>query len=245
MHSDSQSLVESRIEKIVQNTQAGVLPLSEQKHIRMDKSVFDAEVTTSTIFFDNQHAAQSIIWDITQRKDEEQRLKYLATHDYLTDLPNRFLFQDRLNQSISKSLRSSSSLAILYLDLDNFKEINDAFGHSNGDKVLQQIGTTLQYVVRESDTVARIGGDEFVILLNNLGDQRNATLVAEKILQSFSVPIIIQEKEIYLSWSIGISIFPTDGQNAQFLLQAANAAMYHAKEEGKNRFSFYAADMRS
>jgi diguanylate cyclase (GGDEF)-like protein len=136
-------------------------------------------------------------------------------------------------------------LAILYLDLDSFKEINDAFGHSSGDQVLRQIGNTLQNVVRESDTVARIGGDEFVILLENLGDPRNAALVAEKILQSFSVPIIIQEKEIYLSWSIGISLFPNDGQDAQFLLQAADAAMYHAKEEGKNRFSFYASDMRS
>lgn len=244
-HPDSHDLIQKRIDKVSAANHTEDLPRSEQKHVRLDKSEFDAEVVTSMIIFDGKRAGQSVIRDITTRKDEEQRLKYLATHDYLTALPNRFLFQDRLTQTLNKSMRMQTPIAVFYLDLDNFKEINDAFGHSSGDQVLQQVGNTLQGVLRDSDTVARIGGDEFVILIDDLVDPRNAAMVANKILQAFSKPILVQDKEVFLGLSIGISIFPNDGQDAQFLLQAADAAMYHAKEEGKSRFSFYSVDMRS
>ncbi|HBY09288.1 MAG TPA: hypothetical protein DEH22_16475 [Chloroflexi bacterium] len=238
-------LVVERMNQLRGKNQIPSLPLAEQKHIRLDQTVFDAEVTTSSIIFDGKAAAQSIIRDITQRKDEEQRLKYLATHDFLTDLPNRFLFQDRINQTLLRSKRDQHRLAVLYLDLDNFKAINDAFGHSSGDFVLQLIAESLRGTLRETDTIARIGGDEFVILIESITDLPNAALVANKILQSFKRPITIQEKEVQLTLSIGISIYPDDGLDAQQLLQAADAAMYRAKDEGKNRFKFYASEMRS
>jgi diguanylate cyclase (GGDEF)-like protein/PAS domain S-box-containing protein len=244
-HPDMHEHIQSRLEILQSEGDYSNMPVSEQKHLRIDQSVFNAEVTTSSIFFDGELAAQSIIRDITERKDEEQRLQYLASHDYLTDLPNRFYFQNQLNHCISRSFQGETIIAVLYLDIDNFKEINDAFGHGDGDLVMQQVADILRQNLHDLDMVARIGGDEFVILMDDLDDPRNAALVANKILQLFSHPLTVQDRQVFLTLSIGISIFPNDGHDAHVLLQSADAAMYHAKGEGKNRFSFYSADMRS
>ena len=244
VHPDSRAMARARLQKTKNEDHSVVLPLSEQRHIRINKTFFDAEVVTSTIFFDGQFAAQTVSRDITSRKEKENRLKYQATHDYLTGLPNRFLFEDRLEQALSKAKRQKTFVAVLYIDLDNFKSINDAMGHGAGDLVLQKLSQEIRSALRESDTIARIGGDEFVVLLDDLKEERAAVLVANNILQAFLVTIDVQGRDISLRASMGISIYPRDGSDAQFLMQASDAAMYHAKNEGKNRFMLYSSDMR-
>jgi len=241
-HPDSHLLAQSRLQKVSEREQ--ILPLVEQTMIRFDQRVFQAEVITSSVFFAGDYVAQTIVRDITRRKKEENALRYRATHDQLTGLPNRFLFQDRLEHALANAKRSHSVGAVLYLDLDDFKSINDAFGHSVGDQVLKYVGRSLRTTLREVDTVARLGGDEFVILLDVLKDPRDAQLVADNILEALSVPYHVHETDITLSFSIGISIFPADGMDTNLLLQASDAAMYQAKEEGKRRVKFYAPYMR-
>ncbi|HKJ37615.1 MAG TPA: EAL domain-containing protein [Anaerolineales bacterium] len=242
VHPDSHPLVRSRLQKMEEEEQ--VLPLVEQRHIRFDQSPFLAEVTTSSVYFGGTFVAQTIVQDITRRKEEEKALRYRATHDPLTDLPNRFLFQDRLQHVLAKSRRNKTFGAVLYLDLDGFKSINDAFGHSVGDQVLQYVGKALRSSLREEDTVARLGGDEFVALLDELKDPAEAEQVADHILRSFSKPYQVADEEINISFSIGVAIFPTDGDESHVLLQSSDAAMYQAKREGKRRIKYYASHMR-
>ena len=241
-HPDSYLLAQSRLQKVSEQEQ--ILPLVEQTMIRFDQRVFQAEVITSSVFFAGDYVAQTIVRDITRRKKEENALRYRATHDQLTGLPNRFLFQDRLEHALANAKRSHTVGAVLYLDLDDFKTINDAFGHSVGDQVLQYVGRSLRTTLREVDTVARLGGDEFVILLDVLKDPWEAQLVADNILKTLSTPYRLHETDITLSFSIGISIFPADGMDTNLLLQSSDAAMYQAKEEGKRRVKFYAPYMR-
>ncbi len=243
IHPSSQAMATTRLTSIRHAKRTTVLPLAEQKHVRSDGTVFDVETITSSIFFGGRYEAQTIIRDISQRKDEEERLKYLASHDFLTDLPNRFFFEEVLQHTLAKIKRAQTSGAILYLDIDQFKAINDTYGHAIGDMVLQEAARKLKMTVREGDIIARIGGDEFVILLDTIKDNTSAAQVAETILQSFSQAIDFNEKKLMVSFSIGISIFPKDGQNAQELLQRADTAMYKAKGEGKNRAKFYSIDM--
>ena len=243
-HPISQPMLASRLKSIQEAKKTTVLPLAEQKHIRFDGSVFDAETLTSSIFFEGKYEFQTIVRDISRRKDEEERLKHLASHDYLTDLPNRLFFEEVLQHIIAKLKRTNTIGAILYLDIDQFKAINDTHGHATGDALLQETATKLCTLVRGEDFIARIGGDEFVILLASLHNTSNAAQVAEAIRQAFSKPFIIDEKQLTISFSIGISIFPKDGDNAPTLLQLADAAMYKAKNEGKNRAKFYSSDMR-
>jgi len=242
VHIESRPMVRSRLRKVVESEQ--VLPLVEQKHVRFDGSVFHAEVITSSIFFAGSYVAQTIVQDITQRKNEETALRYQATHDSLTGLPNRFLFQDRLEQALAKAKRNGSIGAILYLDLDGFKSINDGFGHGVGDQVLQYVGRLLLETLRGYDTVARLGGDEFVVLLDTLHNSEEAEVVAENILRAFSKPYLVTGQEITLSFSIGVSIFPNDGMDVNVLLQSSDAAMYRAKQEGKRRLKYFVPSMR-
>ncbi|HSG42697.1 MAG TPA: EAL domain-containing protein [Anaerolineales bacterium] len=242
VHTDSHPSVQSRLKKLEEKEQ--VLPLAEQKQVRFDKSHFLAEVTTSSVFFAGTYVAQTVIRDITQRKNEEDALRYRATHDPLTNLPNRFLFQDRLQHALAKSKRNKTFGAVLYLDLDGFKFINDAFGHGVGDQVLQYIGQHLQSSLREEDTIARLGGDEFVVLLDEIHEPAEAELVAKNIQKTFSKPYQIADQEVIISFSVGVSIFPADGDESNVLLQSSDAAMYQAKQEGKRRIKYYAPHMR-
>jgi diguanylate cyclase (GGDEF)-like protein/PAS domain S-box-containing protein len=243
VHSDSRLMVSARMQKLHEMEQT--LPLAEQKHLRLDNSVFLAESITSSILFTGNYVLQTIVRDITKRKNEEELLKYRATHDPLTDLPNRFLFQDRLRHALVHSKRSQMLGAVLYLDLDNFKSINDSFGHGVGDQTLQCVAESLCVALREDDTVARLGGDEFVVLLEGLKEPLDAERVAKDIVHAFSQPYLIDGNEIRVSFSIGISIFPEDGIDSETLLQSADAAMYRAKDEGKHRTKFYAPHMRA
>ncbi len=243
VHPNFHAMLSARMQKIEGKEQT--LDLVEQTHIRFDGSEFNAEVITSSVFLSGKHVAQTIVRDITRRKTEEEMLKYRATHDPLTDLPNRFLLKDRLTQAVEHCKRSQTIGAVLYLDLDNFKSINDAFGHAVGDQALQRAAEIMQSALRKGDTIARLSGDEFVILLDPISDLLDAEKVANHIIRALSRPFIIESHEIMLSSSVGIALFPSDGSDPDSLLQSADAAMYSAKQEGKYRAKFYAPHMRA
>ena len=171
---------------------------------------------------------------INDHKRAELDLQHLATHDQLTDLPNRYLLIDRLGQTLAHAIRSRSIFAVFFLDVDDFKTVNDAHGHEFGDLVLQSIARTLVGTVRSSDTVARIGGDEFVIVLETLGGRQDAKEVADKILREVARPSTIGGQEMKMTVSIGISFHPDTVGDAEILLRAADYAMYLAKGQGKN-----------
>jgi len=167
------------------------------------------------------------------------RMTHLAQHDVLTDLPNRTLLNDRLAQAIALAHRQGKQLAVMFLDLDRFKHINDSLGHFVGDQLLQSVAKRLTSVVRSSDTICRQGGDEFVILLANIERAEDAALSAKKILTTLGVPHLIDKHQLHVSVSIGISIYPADGLDADTLIKNADAAMYNAKEDGRNNYQFF------
>jgi diguanylate cyclase (GGDEF)-like protein/PAS domain S-box-containing protein len=179
---------------------------------------------------------EGTVIDITQRKNAERQIVYQAYHDALTGLPNRMLFYDRLSQSLSLARRDQRGLAVLFLDLDQFKLVNDTLGHAAGDRLLVEIAHRLQHAVRESDTVARVGGDEFTLLLRQIEEGADAARAAQKVLDAVARPIEIDGQRFYLTTSIGISLFPADGEDAEALLANADIAMYRAKELGRNAF---------
>ena len=174
---------------------------------------------------------EGILLDISERKRLEQEIAFKAYHDPLTGLPNRTLFLDRLEVALAQARRARSSLAVLFLDLDDMKSINDTFGHTTGDRVLSAVGERLVQTVRGGDTVARVGGDEFLVLLSG-NDETEAEAVARKILERLSEPLTIDRDELYLTPSIGVALFPGDGENAETLIRHADGAMYRVKEAG-------------
>ncbi len=174
--------------------------------------------------------------DITSRKTAEEQIYYLAHHDSLTNLPNRILFNDRISRALSFASRYGQQFAVLFVDLDFFKEVNDTHGHDAGDLVLQQIALRVSQSLRESDTVARIGGDEFLVLLPGISGTEEACTVADKILSAVARPLEVDGSEIAISSSIGIAIYPIHGTDNHSLIKAADEAMYHAKRTGKNRY---------
>lgn len=171
-----------------------------------------------------------------ERKRTHSRLEFLAQYDQLTELPNRALFLDRLRSSLHRAQRDSLRLAILYLDMDHFKHINDTYGHTTGDHLLREVAHRLRQCVRETDTVGRLGGDEFAVLLDNIGRQEDATLVAEKILVNLSAPYLLDGKMLISAPSLGIAVYPEHGQNDLQLIRHADEAMYVAKRSGGKRY---------
>jgi diguanylate cyclase (GGDEF)-like protein len=167
----------------------------------------------------------------------------LAQHDFLTDLPNRLLLNDRLAQAIALARRDGNQLAVLFLDLDRFKHINDSLGHAIGDQLLQSVAERLAACVRTSDTVSRQGGDEFVILLSKVEHAKDAARSAEKMLAALTTSHRIAQHDLHVTVSIGIGIYPDDGQDAETLVKSADTAMYHAKENGRNNYQFFTQDM--
>ncbi|WP_169334466.1 EAL domain-containing protein [Hahella ganghwensis] len=182
----------------------------------------------------------AILADITALKEAEEHLNFLAHHDTLTELPNRLLFQGNLEQALTIAKRHNQLVALFFLDLDRFKLINDTLGHAAGDQLLKEVSLRLKRSVREEDTVSRLGGDEFTIILNELNDPEYLHTLARKIIEAVSKPMIINNREVAVSTSIGIAIFPDDALSAKDLAQAADTAMYHAKEQGRNNYQFYA-----
>ena len=181
--------------------------------------------------------------DVTERTRILERLQYMAQHDALTDLPNRTLLLDRLKRALVRARRHKRILAVMFIDLDRFKNVNDSLGHEAGDQMLQQLSERLQQCVREDDTVARFGGDEFVILLDDMDRESDIREMAQKILGGLASPFQVGSQQLYISASIGISLYPYDGDDYSALLKNADVAMYRAKELGKNTYQFYSADM--
>lgn len=179
-----------------------------------------------------------IFSDITEKKLVEEQIKHMAQHDTLTDLPNRTLYEDRLKQALAMARSDNTSLALLYLDLDHFKEINDTLGHAAGDTLLKLAAQRMLDCVRETDTVARMGGDEFVVLLPGIRTRQNALMVAEKIRKKLEMPFEINGEQVDVSSSIGCAMYPDDGQEEAALTQSADQAMYMAKQSGRNRVCF-------
>jgi diguanylate cyclase (GGDEF)-like protein len=186
----------------------------------------------------------SVVEDISSRKRAEERIQYLATHDGLTGLPNRVMFTQLLGLSIETSRRYGRKLAVLFIDLDRFKVINDTLGHEAGDVLLREIGARLRECLRASDVVARLGGDEFVVLLHEVGDPGQVAAVARNILAVVMKPVVILGQECRVTASVGVCLHPDDGQDDQSIMKNADMAMYLAKEEGKNNFQFFTSGMK-
>ncbi len=236
--------------KDVISTKEHMIMVHDHYNVNREKRYVEISATP---LFDNERNCIGIIEsarDITAHYDvrdelEEQKdvLFHQAHHDALTGLPNRILFHDRLEHGLERSIRKKSGLALFFMDLDHFKEINDSVGHAVGDEVLKLIAKRLSALLRKEDTLARLGGDEFTIIIEDLTHLQDASILARKILESLREPIVVKEHKLYLSGSIGVSLYPEDTKSAQDLLKFADIAMYKAKEDGRNSFRFYSAEM--
>jgi diguanylate cyclase (GGDEF)-like protein len=182
---------------------------------------------------------RSISRDITERKQFEQKLAEMATHDALTGLPNRILLSDRLMVGSALAQRNGHRLAVLMLDLDRFKAVNDAMGHSVGDELLKDVGQRLSSMMRKSDTISRIGGDEFVLALPQISRMDDVTKFAQRILEAFEEPFVFGGHRLQVTTSIGIAVYPEDGTDMENLLKNADSAMYLAKEQGRGIYKYY------
>lgn len=185
----------------------------------------------------------SIVNDISEKKKKESLIHNLAYFDVLTNLPNRVLFQEHVINKIPALQRNSKKMALFFIDMDNFKNINDAFGHFTGDKFLIEVAKSIKATLRDEDTLARLGGDEFTVMLGDAESVSEIAFVAKKIIERFQAPVIIEDREFYTGASIGISIYPDDGETYEQLVKAADTAMYHVKESGKNSYQFYTQSM--
>ncbi|MCP5406027.1 MAG: EAL domain-containing protein [Chromatiaceae bacterium] len=186
-----------------------------------------------------------VVRDISERKRAEEVINFQLYHDLLTKLPNRALFRDRLNLAISQAKRSKTRLAVMFLDMDRFKVINDSLGHLAGDQLLQTIALRLNSCLRDGDTLARVGGDEFNLLVPGINGREDAAMVARKIMERLKEPVILDGYEVFVSFSIGIAIFPEDGQTIDVLVKNSDMAMYHIKSHGKNGYEFFADNMKA
>ena len=211
------------------------------KVMRKDGATGYAETSISVIKNEQGRTIgfRSVGRDVTERKQLQLKLEEMATHDYLTGLPNRVLLLDRFNIAAALARRNKVRLAVMSLDLDKFKSINDALGHEAGDQVLKAIGTRLTGIIRASDTVARIGGDEFILVMLETNHMEDATVIAQKILDSFTEPLLIDGHQLHLSTSIGIAIYPEDAEDMETLTRKSDAALYYSKGHGRNQFKFY------
>ncbi len=227
-------------EHIKQAENRGIL--FETFHQRKDGTIFPVEVSLHSTVLGDERVLFAIVRDITERKRAEETINHLAYHDPLTDLPNRLLFYDRLTLALAHARRSGRMLAVMFLDLDHFKIVNDMMGHAVGDQLLKDVGRQLKGCVRSDDTVARIGGDEFTILLPEINRAEDAAKVAEKINQTLKKAWILNGYEFHITTSIGIALYPNDGEDADTLTKNADTAMYRAKEHGNN-YQFFNPSM--
>src|SRR3569833_1985762 len=213
--------------------------------LRKDGSTFPMELRVSEFLLEGSRQFIGVMRDITERKETEAKVIRLANYDMLTDLPNRRLVQERIRQAIELAQRSHMQFAVMFLDLDKFKAINDSLGHDIGDQLLKMVGERLTNALRVEDTVGRQGGDEFIVLLASLSAPEDSALAARKILSILSVPLVINGQELHSSASIGIAIYPQDGSDVDTLLKSSDTAMYYAKAQGRNGYQFFNATMNT
>ena len=211
---------------------------------RRDGSIRHAELSISLIMDEKgqEIGFRNLVRDVTERKRSEETIRRLAYHDSLTGLPNRLLFMDRLNMAIARARRNRQYLAAMILDLDYFKDVNDTLGHHVGDQLLQGVGYRLTKLLRKGDTVARMGGDEFLILLTEIKKIEDTTAIAQKIVEAFRSPFVIDDRELHITPSIGIAIYPDGSEDVDTLIKHADIAMYRAKGSGRNNYHIFAPD---
>jgi diguanylate cyclase (GGDEF)-like protein len=211
----------------------------EAVHQRADRSFYNVQINLQSDTHGDQPLLMALVLDITERKRAEAIIWNQAHFDELTQLPNRSMLQERLNQEIAKAQRNAHKLAVLFIDLDKFKEVNDTLGHAQGDQLLREAAQRIRQNIRASDTVARMGGDEFVVLLSELHDGRMASDVAQALVEHLAAPFELDGGEVVVSGSIGITLYPDDAQNSESLLKNADQAMYLSKTRGRNQFSYF------
>ena len=214
-------------------------------NLRKNGEIFPEWVTISVLRDEQSRVTHyvAVYLDITERKKEEEHIKYLANYDVLTGLPNRYLLADRVEQALSSAQRNQDKVAVLFIDLDHFKNINDSLGHDIGDALLKQVAGRLKSCLRRTDTIARQGGDEFVAVLTDLDSADEVIFIAEKMIESLQEKFILGEYQLSITPSIGIGVYPEDGETPVELLRSADLAMYRAKDRGRNNFQFYAPEM--
>jgi diguanylate cyclase (GGDEF)-like protein/PAS domain S-box-containing protein len=231
-----------RLEHRLMDAGEGTLHTGPWTHVLKDGSRIQVEIASQPIEFDGRRARFSLVQDITERQQLYERLLYQAHHDILTGLPNRLLLKDRMEQMLAASERLGQLAAVLCIDLDRFKLVNDTYGHHVGDSCLQQVATSLREKLRTTDTIARSGGEEFIVLLGQLKSRADAGRVAQVLLDSFRQLNLVDGETISLTASIGIAMYPADGVAAQDLWRIADSAMYRAKHAGGNQFMFASSD---
>ncbi len=244
--SETRLPVRNTVELVLQNDQVMGLPKNTLL-IRQDGSEAAIEDSASPIhdLCGKLAGAVIVFHDVSATKAMAVKMTHLAHHDFLTNLPNRVLLNDRIAQAISNAKRNGTKLAVMFLDLDNFKHINDSLGHATGDLLLKSVTNRLVDCVRASDTVSRQGGDEFVILLTESKDENNASLTAEKIIAAMALPHLLAKHQLHITTSIGVSIYPSDGKDAGTLIKNADTAMYNAKDNGRNNYQFFRSYMNT
>lgn len=210
----------------------------ESNHRGRSGCMFPVELSLNFMQFEGEEYICAFVRDISMRKLADEKIARLAHFDAITNLPNRALLYDRLELSIALAQRNNQRLAVLFLDLDGFKQVNDNHGHYVGDDLLKAVAERLRENARDTDTVARVGGDEFIFILNEIGKPANAAIVAEKVIASLALPFVIQGKACQIGGSIGISVFPEDGKNMEDIIKQADDAMYLAKKNGKGNYQF-------
>jgi len=217
----------------------------EIQSVRKNGEAYLEWVTVSAVRDENDALRHyvCVFSDITQVKESQDQLDHLAHHDPLTGLPNRLLFHDRLQHALVRAARAGHQLAVMFIDLDRFKNVNDTLGHHVGDELLKQVAALLAACLREGDTLARLGGDEFIVLLEDVDGERGARAVAEKLMQLFERPVLVSGYELFVTGSVGISLFPQDAQDLNMLIRNADVAMYQAKARGRNGYRFYTPSM--
>jgi diguanylate cyclase (GGDEF)-like protein/PAS domain S-box-containing protein len=217
----------------------------ETMNVRKDGSTFPVQLMSDIVTGPDGDvfAVITTCEDITERRKNEETIRQLAFYDPLCGLPNRALFNDRLIQELAKARRHKSLLAIMFVDIDRFKIVNDTLGHRVGDLLLKAVSGRLKTAIRESDTVSRLGGDEFIILFPDISHARDISAIAKKVLVKLSQVFVINEMEVYITASIGISFFPESGDDMEALIRNADAAMYYAKEQGRNNYQFYTSEI--
>ncbi|MDD2914232.1 MAG: diguanylate cyclase [Gallionella sp.] len=207
--------------------------------IRKNGEQFPMELSASEMMLGGLRYFVGIVRDITERKQAEEKIAHLAHYDYLTGLPNRALFMEGVEHSMHLAKRNNYKVAIMFLDLDGFKKVNDTLGHDAGDLLLKGVAKRLKEIIRASDTVARVGGDEFIFVLNEIGSDENAALMANKIINALSAPFELKGQQCHVGGSIGISLYPDDSVDTEAIIKQADEAMYLAKQSGKNTHKFY------
>jgi len=236
VHPDYREVVHERVTKVEEQREE--MPYIEEKLLRMDGSTVDVEASSTPVFYGEKWAVQTILRDITERKEMQERVWRQANYDTLTGVPNRFMFLDRLQQSLEGADREQDRVALLFIDLDHFKVVNDTLGHEAGDVLLREVAKRLTNSIRKTDTLSRIGGDEFTVILTRVVTPVTVQIVVERMLKSLVKPFKLPGGEGQISGSIGIAFYPEDGKDIAALMKKADTAMYQAKEGGRNTFCF-------